>query len=163
MGIARKDKYEFLPIDLNETIVNALSLVQHEIVERNISVHTDLDPGIPMITASKDHLQGVWINLILNAIDALVDESGKVWITTRFLGTEFRVTVVDNGRGISPDKLQKVFEPFYTTKIPGRGTGLGLSVSLRTIKQHGGTISVESHPGQGTKFSVTLPKNNPAD
>lgn len=163
LGIARKDKYEFLPIDLNETIVNALSLVQHEIVERNINVHTDLDPGIPLITASKDHLQGVWINLILNAIDALEDEKGKVWISTRYLGNEFRVTVVDNGRGIPPDKVHKVFEPFYTTKVPGRGTGLGLSVSLRTIKQHGGTISVESHVGQGTKFTVVLPKNTPVE
>lgn len=157
LGIARKEKYEFSPVDLNETLHNALTLVQHELVGRPMQVTLDLQEKMPRAVASQDQLQGVWINLILNAIDAIDKEAGEIAITTRFTGTEFQVTFLDNGRGISEDHLAKVFEPFFTTKSPGRGTGLGLSVCMRVIRHHGGNILVESQAGQWTRFTVSLP------
>jgi two-component system NtrC family sensor kinase len=107
--------------------------------------------------ASQDHLQGVWINLLSNALDAMEGDQNELCISTRQQGKEIRVVIADNGSGIPSDKLTRIFEPFYTTKAPGRGTGLGLSVCYRVIKQHGGQIQVESKPGLGTHFSVILP------
>ncbi len=157
LGIARKEKYEFEPIDLNETLRNALSLVQHELVGRPIRVNFNVQEGIPPVVASQDQLQGVWINLLLNAIDAIDKPGGEISISSYYDGHEFLVTVMDNGKGISPDHVARVFEPFFTTKSPGRGTGLGLSVCQRVIKHHGGTIEVESQEGKWTRFTVRLP------
>ncbi len=157
LGFARKEQYDFSPTDLNETIQNALTLLQHEFVSRPIELHSDLEENMPRVRASRDHLQGVWINLIVNAMDAIESGSGQISITSHFVVNEFRVTIHDNGRGIPPEKVQRIFEPFYTTKASGRGTGLGLSVCHRIIKQHGGYIQVESRVGVGTKFTVVLP------
>ncbi|PKO15785.1 MAG: hypothetical protein CVU39_09685 [Chloroflexi bacterium HGW-Chloroflexi-10] len=157
LGFARKEQFDFGHIDLNETIYNALSLVQHEVNSHPITIKLDLDNNLPRATASKDHLQGVWINLIMNAIDANDKEAGEIAITTLYQDNEFRILVTDNGKGISPEKLPRIFEPFYTTKAAGRGTGLGLSVCHRIIKQHGGTITAESKLNKGTKFTIILP------
>ncbi len=157
LGIARKEKYEFEPIDLNETLQNALSLVQHELIGRPIRVELHLADEMPRVVASQDQLQGVWINLILNAIDAIDKETGLITILSEYNGTEFQVAITDNGKGIPADHLPRVFEPFFTTKLPGRGTGLGLSVCLRAIRHHGGNLQVDSQLGKWTRFTVTLP------
>jgi len=157
LGFARKEQYDFERIDLNETIHNALSLVQHEINSRSINIILDLNSHLPLATASKDHLQGVWINLIMNAIDAFDMKPGEIFISTKFIDDKFIISVIDNGKGISQEKLTRIFEPFFTTKSAGRGTGLGLSVCHRIIKKHGGLISVESKLNQGTKFTISLP------
>lgn len=157
LGIARKEQYEFSPIDLNETLQNALALVQHALVGRPIRVQLDLADNLPPVIASHDQLQGVWINLLLNAIDALDKPDGEISISSRYTGGQFQVSIMDNGKGIDADHLPRVFEPFFTTKSPGRGTGLGLSVSLRVIKYHGGDMVVESQPDSWTRFRVTLP------
>jgi C4-dicarboxylate-specific signal transduction histidine kinase len=158
LGIARKEKYEFEPVDLNETIQNAFSLVQHELVGHGIRVDLDLGAEMPLVIASKDQLQGVWINLMLNATDAISErESGLISITSCYTGSEFRITVTDNGKGIAQEHLSRVFDPFFTTKTAGRGTGLGLSVCMRSIRQHGGSIQVDSQQGEWTRFIVHLP------
>ena len=157
LGFARKEQYDFERIDLNETIHNALSLVQHEINSRSINIILDLNTHLPLATASKDHLQGVWVNLIMNAIDAFDKKPGEIFISTKFNDDKFIISVIDNGKGISQEKLNRIFEPFFTTKSAGRGTGLGLSVCHRIIKKHGGLISVESRVNQGTKFTISLP------
>ncbi len=160
LGFARKEQYEFLLIDLNESILNSLSLVKHEIVTRGAEVETDLAHGMPMLNASKEHLQSVWINIILNALDSFEEEKGKILIASSYKNGEFKVAISDNGFGISPDRVSRIFEPFFTTKAPGRGTGLGLSVCHRIVKQHGGYIHVDSLLGKGTKFTITLPDNS---
>jgi len=159
LGFARKEQYEFLRIDLNETMLNALALVKHELVMRNIEVETDLAESLPLINASRDHLQSVWINMILNALDSIDKDKGKIIITTSKSNSDYKITIADNGVGIPADKVSRIFEPFFTTKAPGRGTGLGLSVCHRIIKQHGGYIQVESLVGNGTKFIIILPEN----
>jgi signal transduction histidine kinase len=157
LGIARKEKYQFEPIDLNETLQNALSLVQHELVGRPIQVILAMDEDMPQVIGSQDQLQGVWINLFLNAIDAIDKQQGEISISSRFTGSQFQVVITDNGKGITPDHMPRVFEPFFTTKVTGRGTGLGLSVCMRVIRHHGGSITVESQPGAWTRFTVSLP------
>ena len=160
MGFARKEQYDFVAIDLNETVLNALSLVKHELASRSMEINTNLHEDLPKIHASKDHLQSVWINIILNALDSMEPGKGVIQISTAFLDDEFKVRFSDNGAGIPPDKVTKIFEPFFTTKDPGRGTGLGLSICHRIVKQHGGFIQVDSLTGTGTTFTISLPRNN---
>ena len=95
----------------------------------------------------------------MNAIDAIENGHGKVEVVSRFVDNEFRVIVNDNGIGIPPERVSRIFEPFFTTKATGRGTGLGLSVCQRIVKQHGGCIQVESQVGEGTRFTVVIPEN----
>jgi signal transduction histidine kinase len=95
---------------------------------------------------------------MLNATDAISErESGLISITSCYTGSEFRITVTDNGKGIAQEHLSRVFDPFFTTKTAGRGTGLGLSVCMRSIRQHGGSIQVDSQQGEWTRFIVHLP------
>jgi two-component system NtrC family sensor kinase len=99
----------------------------------------------------------VWLNLLTNALDSVPDREGEILVRTSIEGDEVCVLITDNGGGIPTESLTRIFEPFYTTKAPGRGTGLGLPVCQRIIEQHGGRISVESQPGAGTRFTVLLP------
>ena len=157
LDFARKEEYRLGRTDLNQTIERALELVQHELLAHGITIHLQLTPDLPPLLASADHLQSVWLNLLLNAIDSLDKSPQTISISSGKSGSEMQVSVRDNGKGISPEHLPLIFEPFYTTKAPGRGTGLGLSVSRRIIQQHGGSIWVESQPGEGSAFIVTLP------
>jgi two-component system NtrC family sensor kinase len=155
---ARRDKHhEFEEVSLNETILDAISLLRHEINKRSILVSLDLGKDIPFIFANKNQLKGVWINLINNAVGAMESERGEISISTRYENKEFYLVFADNGKGILPEHQSRLFEPFFTTKEAGKGTGLGLSVSLQVIKEHHGEIEVESSPGKGAKFIIILP------
>lgn len=157
LDFARKEDYHLRLTDINETLQRSLELIQHETLARSVKITFDPDPGLPAILVSQDHLQSVWLNLLLNAIDAIDKIPGKIRVTTQKVGDEIHVSVADNGKGIAPERLTRIFEPFYTTKEPGRGTGLGLSVCHRIVKQHGGHIRVESQVGIGSEFTVILP------
>jgi len=157
LDFARKEEYHLAATDINETVQKALALAQHELLSRSIALDFEPDPDLPPIYASQDHLQGVWLNLLLNAVDAVQDGSGKIKVSTCQVGREIRVAIADNGKGIPPERLARIFEPFYTTKAPGRGTGLGLSVCHRIVKQYGGHILVHSEVGKGSEFTVVLP------
>lgn len=97
------------------------------------------------------------MNLLLNGLDA-VGEDGRIEVETATVGDAVRVRVTDNGAGIPEENLVRVFEPFFSTKEPGKGTGLGLSVALGIVEAHGGTLSVQSPPGEGATFILSLPK-----
>ncbi len=157
LDFARQERYEFSPTDINASIQSALRLVENLLYKGNITVVTDFDESLAPIAASHDHLQGVWLNFLLNARDALRDSTGEIHVTTRQHEAEIHVIIADSGVGIAPEQLPRIFEPFYTTKEPGRGTGLGLSTCHRIIKQHGGHIRVDSRVGHGTIFTVVLP------
>ncbi len=155
MGIAHKDTCApFERISLNESIEIALSLFHHEITYRSIDVKLDLQPDMPAILASRNNLQGVWINLLANCLDASDKSNGVISVSTRYDSHLFRIVIADNGKGISQEHLSRLFTPFFTTKMVGRGTGLGLTVSQRVIKEHQGDIHVESQVGQGTAVTV---------
>jgi two-component system NtrC family sensor kinase len=157
LDFARRERYEFAPTDLNETIQRTLALMGHELGSRTISLQFDPALNLPTINANQDQLQGIWLNLLLNAIDAIDQGPGMIWIKTMNCGDSVQVFVTDNGVGIPADKIRHIFEPFYTTKGPGYGTGLGLSVCHQIITRHGGQIHVSSQPDEGTTFTVTLP------
>jgi two-component system NtrC family sensor kinase len=156
LDFARKEEYRLVLTDVNETIQRAIELVQHELGKRAIRLIFEPDPNLPRLMASRDHLSGVWLNLLLNAVDA-IDRDGTIRVGTRLSAEKLVVIITDNGSGIPPERINRIFEPFYTTKAPGRGTGLGLSVCHRVVRQHGGSIQVNSQEGVGTEFTVELP------
>lgn len=155
-------KEDFEPFDLNEAIEETLTFVQHQLDMKNIELVKQLDPDLPKYNGNASQLQQVFTNLIINAEHAM-KEGGKLLIATRFAKPvgEFtgcvEVEFTDSGCGIPPEVLNKIFEPFYTTKEVGKGTGLGLSISYGIIKEHQGDILVKSRVGEGTTFMLVLP------
>ena len=162
LDFARQDRYEFAATDVNNSLQSALDLIEHQLVTHSITLACDFAPDLPLIQASHDHLQSVWLNLLLNARDSFAGEAGEIRISTRRQGDEISIIVIDTGMGIPPERLNRIFEPFYTTKKAGQGTGLGLSLCQRIVKRHGGRIQVESQVGHGTAFTVSLPITPPA-
>ncbi len=158
LGLVRKETYEFEEMDLNETIQSALMMVSHEFLTRKIKITFNRAEQLPLYKGSASHLQGVWINLLLNAIEAIGEKPGEIKITTIYDSGTFYVEFKDTGVGISEENLGRIFEPYFTTKRSGQGTGLGLSLVKRTIQVHGGQIMVESSPGEGARFTIILPE-----
>jgi two-component system, NtrC family, sensor kinase len=160
LDFARKEHYSFVAGDVNESILGALDLIGYQLQSAGIEVIRQIDKDLPHIVASWEHLKSVWLNLLLNARDALQEKPGErqIEIVTRrgMVPNQIQVLIHDNGKGISPAETAHIFEPFYTTKEPGKGTGLGLATCHRIIAQHGGEISVASLPGEGTTFVVLL-------
>jgi signal transduction histidine kinase len=155
-------KTEFEFFDLNQSLEETLTFVQHQLDMKNIELSKNLDPNLPTYYGNSSQLQQVFTNLMLNAQQAM-PEGGILTIETRFsppIG-EFQgcveVEFTDTGSGIRPEILNKIFEPFYTTKEVGKGTGLGLSISYGIIKEHQGDILVKSKLGEGTTFTLVLP------
>jgi two-component system, NtrC family, sensor kinase len=161
LDFARQEQYRFTRNNVNYSIRQALDLVSYQFQTANIEVIDQTCPDLPAIVASWDHLKSVWLNLLVNARDAVqsVPEKRQIEISTRLVdeGEFVQVIIRDNGQGMTPAEAQHIFEPFYTTKEPGKGTGLGLATSHRIIEQHGGDIQVVSAPNQGTTFIVRLP------
>jgi C4-dicarboxylate-specific signal transduction histidine kinase len=158
LSFARPSAYALQPVDVNQSIEHAVSLIRAHIESHQVRLILELTPRLPMVNGSAEHLEDVWINLILNARDAVAGrEEGTIEITTRLAedGTRIEVRVQDNGTGIASDVLPRIFVPMFTTKA--HGTGLGLSVCHEVIQHHRGHINVSSQVGQGTTFIVTLP------
>ena len=148
--------------DVNETLCQAFSILQPELRARAVHLEMDLADNLPVLMANPDQLQSVWLNLIVNAMDAIQNGRGVIRVSTRRDRERVEIGVEDNGSGIPAERLAQIFEPFYSTKDPGRGTGLGLSICYRVVKEHGGEIRVESQPGSGTSFAVILPITSPS-
>ena len=161
LGYSRREEYQFKPLDINDNIRKTVLLVQHEADNRHAPLKMVLADRLPRIRASSTHLQGVWTNLILNGLDAAGTDPVEIQIITSRSDDGVQIVIRDNGKGIIPADLERIFEPFYTTKGPGMGTGLGLSITQRVIRHHGGTIEVESEPGSGTTFTIHLPRIPP--
>lgn len=164
LDFARQEHYAFAGANVNASIRQALALVKYQLDQANIEVVQSLDDSLPEVVASWDHMKSVWLNLLVNARDAVVDvpEKRQIEIITR-MGTDeghIQVLIRDNGKGMSSAEAEHIFEPFYTTKDPGKGTGLGLATSHRIVEQHGGEINVVSAPNQGTTFIIRLPTEN---
>jgi len=143
---------------LNETIEGVLSLVEKQVLFHNITIEKDLARNLPRIAFDKSQLQQVFMNIVLNAAEAM-DGKGKLTIRTQISvdGSYGEAKFTDTGHGISKENFENLFEPFFTTKKPGEGTGLGLSISYGIVKKHSGKIEVESEVGKGTTFTIKLP------
>jgi two-component system NtrC family sensor kinase len=162
LDLARPGGTELLLTNVNETLCQVFCILQPELKARAILLESDLAADLPLISGNAEQLESVWLNLLLNAVDAVRNGQGEIRVRTRKSGQAVEVRLEDNGAGIPAGRLAQVFEPFYTTKDPGRGTGLGLSICYRIVKEHGGEIKVESQPGTGTCFTVILPGTSPA-
>lgn len=147
---------QFRLMDVNELIAGALRLVQRQCDEREVQVETRFAAALPTVRLDPVQFEQVIINLVLNAITAM-PAHGALCITTHTDGAQVCIDVTDNGSGIAPDVLRKIFQPFFTTKPTGEGTGLGLSVVHGIIQGHNGGITVDSTLGQGTTFHLTFP------
>lgn len=141
---------------VNDTIGEVVSMMLGQLAKQNIEIKTSLVVNMPEILLDVDRFKQVILNLILNSSFALKD-AGIINISTYINNGEIIIEVADNGTGIGPDVLGKVFEPFFSTKQPGEGTGLGLAVSYGIIKSHSGNILVDSKLGEGTKFTISIP------
>jgi two-component system NtrC family sensor kinase len=146
------------PIEVNHALDDAITIISHQMKLSKIDLEAQLEPDLPMIHGNSNQLQQVFMNLMINVQQALDEKPGSLLVTSHALPSgEVELRFKDSGPGMTKETKEKLFEPFYTTKPNGKGTGLGLSVSFGIIKDHGGLIQVESEPGKGAEFIITLP------
>lgn len=160
LNFSRTSGTEFKPVDLNKIIHDTLALLEHQFKTAGIKVQGDLTTGLPPIQGNAGKLQQVFLNLFLNARDAM-PKGGTLSIATSN-GRAVHVTVGDTGEGIAAEHIHRIYDPFFTTKNRPKqgnsgGTGLGLSVTYGIIQEHAGKIRVESKPGEGTQFFMEFP------
>jgi two-component system NtrC family sensor kinase len=156
LSFSRTSTKDFVEVDLDRVIRETLTLLEHQLKKAGIAVDVELEESLPPVKGNFGKLQQVFLNLYLNARDAM-ERGGrltvKAWSTER--GVE--VQVRDTGSGIPPEHLQRIYDPFFTTKAARKGTGLGLAVTYGIVKEHGGAIEVDSQPGQGAQFHLEFP------
>ncbi len=146
-------------MDVHSAINDMVLLTQSRMDKRNIELELDLDSSLPKVYGMEDQIRQVVLNLLNNAEEALPEAHGKILIRTRALESSLEIMIQDNGKGVPESQRQTIFEPFYTSKNDNRGMGLGLPISFRIIKAHGGRIDVKPGiGGQGTSFIISLPK-----
>src|SRR5712664_4241051 len=146
-------------LDVNSLVERTLQLHEHSLRRNNIEVEFRPESGLPGVIGDANQLIQVFLNLVTNAEQAIreIRDSGRIQVRLTSNANRVRVTVQDDGIGIRPEALPRIFDPFYTTKRPGGGTGLGLSICMSIIREHGGNIEAETLPAGGTAFTVSLP------
>jgi two-component system NtrC family sensor kinase len=157
-NFSRLEEAQLKKVQLREGLEATLRMIQGEIKGR-IQVET-VFAEMPDVLCYASELNQVFMNLLTNAAQA-IEETGTIHIDVRANGETAVVRIKDTGKGMAPETAERIFDPFFTTKPIGQGTGLGLSVSYGIIKKHGGDIQVQSKPGQGTEFIVSLPISGP--
>ncbi|MCD4684693.1 MAG: HAMP domain-containing histidine kinase, partial [Anaerolineae bacterium] len=162
LGMARQQPAEEvrMALDVNTTVQNTLMLVKSHIQQGRVALDVDLTDALPPIHGMQGQLEDVWLNLLLNARDAVVERPRpQIGIRTGLSddGTQVEVMVWDNGTGIPLSQQAQVFEPFFTTKPPGEGTGLGLHICKQIVVKCNGSIKLQSTYNQGTRFIIHLP------
>ena len=147
-------------VDLNRAVRDTLSLLNYQMSKQGIAMVQDLDLKVPPIWARESGIRGICMNLAMNAVQAM-REGGMLTVRTRHAGSTVTLEIGDTGPGILPQHLDRIWDPFFTTKPIGQGTGLGLSITRQTVSRFGGEIRVESRPGEGARFIVELPVQGP--
>jgi hypothetical protein len=161
LNLARPSKTDATQIDLHVVVSDVLSLLEHQLKAASIQIRKDLSAGAPLVLGIENKLQQVFLNLFLNARDAM-PRGGWLSVATRTDGGQAVVEIADTGTGIPAEHLARIYDPFFTTKPIGKGTGLGLSITYGIVQEHRGSITCESAPGQGTRFVLRLPLAEPA-
>jgi signal transduction histidine kinase len=152
-GMSGEDR---APVDLNVVVNDVFSLLEHQFSAANVRVRRELSPTPPTVLGIEHKLQQVFLNLFINARDAM-PRGGWLSVATRIEAGRVIVEVADTGSGIPSEHLARIYDPFFTTKAISRGTGLGLSITYGIVHEHDGIIGCESSVGQGTRFTLTLP------
>ncbi len=156
LNFARFSDRDFEEVNLNTLMLDTLSLLEHQFRKSAVEVDLDFEPTLPKTLGNGGKLQQVFMNLFLNARDAM-PSGGRLRLSSRRVNSELLIQIQDSGGGISREDIQRIYDPFFTTKAVGEGTGLGLSVTYGIIQEHSGKISVDSVPGKGTTFSLYFP------
>ena len=157
LSFARQHKPERVPVQLNLILEETLALRDYDLRMNHIRVHLELDQNLPVTSADPHQLQQVFLNMVNNAVDAMLEQSneGDLWVKTGAKGDKLFIEFTDNGPGVKD--ASRVFDPFYTTKPVGKGTGLGLSICYGIVTEHGGSISVRNVPPRGASFTIEVP------
>jgi two-component system NtrC family sensor kinase len=163
LSFARQHKPERAAVQINQILEETLALRDYDLRMKNIRVHLELAPDLPVTAADPYQLQQVFLNLVNNAVDAVLESAseGDLWVRTKVRRDRLTVEFADSGPGVN--EPSRVFDPFYTTKPVGKGTGLGLSICYGIITEHGGTISVRNQQPHGASFTIELPFQAPAE
>ncbi|MEI9973147.1 MAG: ATP-binding protein [Ignavibacteriota bacterium] len=161
LNFSRTSSTSFGDVNLNRVVQETLSLLEHQLQKSGVRITTDLDAGLPPIHGNTGKLQQVFLNLFLNARDAM-SGGGSLEVRTWRDGGTVKVDVADSGHGIAPEHLRRIYDPFFTTKGAQKGTGLGLSVTYGIIQEHGGSIEVTNRPDGGARFRLELPVSRAA-
>jgi len=156
LNFARVSESDVKSVKLNSLMNETFSLLEHSFKAANIDVDMELDASLPATIGNGSRLQQVFMNLFVNARDAM-PEGGRLSVRTAARNSQLVVEIRDTGEGISPEAIQQIYDPFFTTKPVGKGTGLGLAVSYGIVQEHSGRIAVDSRPGEGTTFTIHLP------
>jgi two-component system NtrC family sensor kinase len=158
LSFSRQSPMNVQPTDINQVVQQCVLLLRHNLDHSAIELNLTLGEGLPRLQCDPSQIEQVLLAVIVNAMDAM-SRGGNLWLETRLPegGSWIAITVRDDGGGIAPEMLPKIFEPFVTTKEYGHGTGLGLAVSRSIIERHSGKISLQSEPGKGTTVTITLP------
>jgi two-component system sensor histidine kinase HydH len=159
LSLARPLQLSPEPIAVEEFIREVTTLLDAEARAANIKIDLDAEPNLPPVKADRNYLKQLLLNLILNGIQAM-PAGGRLSIRADRVKNSLEISVTDRGIGIKPDQLGKIFDPYFTTKA--NGSGLGLAIARRIAEAHGGKIDVQSEPGQGACFRVSLPLGNQA-
>ena len=157
LDFSRSEHPEFEPLAITTVIQDTLKLVRNQLSLSGIQVEEEFPSDLPPIHGDRKSLQQVFLNLFINAIQAMLNGGTLTIKASSEDGQWLKVEVIDTGVGIEPEHLPRIFDPFYTTKQVGRGTGLGLSVTYGIVEKHGGHIEVQSQKGKGSTFTVILP------
>jgi len=165
LSFARQHKPERLPVQLNQIVEDTIALREYDLRANNIKLHREFAGDLPQISADAHQLQQVFLNILNNALDAVLElqNAGELWLRTTHDSAADRLIVefIDNGPGVAD--IPKVFDPFYTTKPVGKGTGLGLSICYGIVTEHGGEITARNVPPRGACFTIQLPLSPAAD
>ncbi|HKE25491.1 MAG TPA: ATP-binding protein [Bryobacteraceae bacterium] len=156
LNFSRTSTTSFGEVSLNRVVQETLSLLEHQLQKSGVQVKTDLHASLDPIYGNAGKLQQVFLNLFLNARDAMVS-GGTLEVRTWSDGAQVKVEVADTGSGIAPENLHRIYDPFFTTKPARKGTGLGLSVTYGIVREHGGTIEVSNRPSGGARFRLEFP------
>jgi signal transduction histidine kinase len=156
LNFSRTSTTDFGDVNLNKVIQETLSLLEHQLAKARVQIKAELDPALGLIHGNAGKLQQVFLNLFLNARDAM-DRGGVLEVRTSSEFSGARVDVIDSGTGIPAEHLHKIYDPFFTTKAARKGTGLGLAVTYGIIQEHGGSIEVSNRPAGGARFHLELP------
>jgi two-component system, NtrC family, sensor kinase len=157
LSFARQSDVTFDLVDIRNVIENVIGFLGKESEYRNISIDVDIAPDIPFFKSDRGKLEQIFLNLMNNAFSALSDGGHLQVIGRKKSEKDLNISVIDDGCGIHPDDIKRVFEPFFSTRTQQGGTGLGLSITHGLVQELGGTITVESQLGKGTRFNITLP------
>jgi two-component system NtrC family sensor kinase len=157
LDFARQRKPDMKEWDIHTLIDRTVTLVENQARFQNIKIVKEFKKDIGMLFVDGDQIQQVFMNIIINAADAMAGDGGTLTIKTNIKNGMAQVSFTDSGCGIAKEHLSKLFDPFFTTKETGKGTGLGLAISYGIIQSHGGDIGVESEVGKGSTFRIRIP------